>query len=71
MAARAGIEPALGLLQACFDLFSYESSRKQSAAIGAQEIARLEEVVRVWAGLSRQLQDAIVSVVRSASGGAL
>ena len=67
MAAQAGIEPALGLLQACVAAAVFEIAAIPNAQLRAQKRGELQEVVAAWPNLSPDLRTAVLAVTRAAT----
>jgi hypothetical protein len=65
MAARAGIEPVVGFLQACVTAAVSEIAKSPDAHIGTQKLWELCEAVAAWSKLSPELRAAVLAVVRS------
>ena len=71
MAARAGIEPATGFLQAVITALTSGSDKKADAQYGAQKLPELTEVVAAWWSLAPEIRAAIVTMARTARKGTL
>jgi hypothetical protein len=69
MAAQAGIEPVLALLQACVAAAVSEIATNSDAQLHAQKLGELREVVSAWPSLSPELRTACLAVTRSAGAG--
>lgn len=67
MAARAGIEPMVRLLQACAAAISSESAETADAQLRAQELSRVAEIISVWPKLSGEFRVAVLAMSRSVS----
>jgi len=66
MAAQAGIEPVLGLLQACVAAAASEIANSTDAQLRAQKLGELREIVAAWPALSPELRTAVLAVTQSA-----
>ncbi len=64
MAARAGIEPVLGFLQACVETATSEITKSADAQTGTQKIAVLREVIDAWPQLLPELHAAMLVLIR-------
>ena len=67
MAARAGIEPVLGFLQACVSAAASEIANSPDAHMGTQNLSELREMIETWPNVSRELRVALLAVTRAAS----
>jgi hypothetical protein len=67
MAAQAGIEPVLGLLQACVAAAASEIAGNPDAQLRAQKLGELQEILAAWPKLSSELRTAVLAVTRSAN----
>jgi hypothetical protein len=65
MAARAGIEPVLGFLQACVEVAASEIAKSADVQIDTQKIEELRKVVEAWPKLSPGLRAAVLAVATS------
>lgn len=66
MAARAGIEPFIGFLEACAAALHSETAKTPDAQLRAQNLAELREMVEAWPKLSPELRAACLAMTRSA-----
>ena len=66
MAAQAGIEPVLGLLQACATAAVSEIAANTDAQLRAQKLGELRDILAAWPHLSSELRTAVLAVTRSA-----
>ncbi len=62
MAARAGIEPVLGFLQASVHAAASEIGKSADAHIGAQKIMSLRDIIKAWPNLRPELRIAVLAV---------
>jgi len=67
MAARAGIEPVLGFLQACLAAVASEMGKSADTQIRAQKISELREMVEAWPNLSVEFRATMLAMTESAS----
>jgi hypothetical protein len=67
MAAQAGIEPVLELLQACVAAAASEIAANPDAQLRAQKLGELREFVAAWSNLSPALRAAVLAVARTAT----
>jgi hypothetical protein len=66
LAAQAGIEPVLALLQACVAAAASEFAANPDAQLRAQKPGELQEIVAAWPELSPELRTAVLAVNRVA-----
>jgi len=66
MAARAGIEPVLGFLQACVEAATSEIAKFPDAQIRTQKIRNLTDVLAAWPMLAPELRAAVLALISSA-----
>jgi hypothetical protein len=66
VAAQAGIEPVLGLLQACVAAAVSETANNPDAQLRAQKLGELQEILTAWPKLSSELRTACLAVTRAA-----
>jgi hypothetical protein len=66
LTAQAGIEPVIGLLQACITAAVSEFTASPDAQLRAQKLGELRELVAAWPHLSPELRTAVLAVTRSA-----
>lgn len=66
MAARAGIEPFIGFLEACADALRSETVKTPDVQLRAQNLAELRKVVEAWPKLSAELRAACLAVTSAA-----
>jgi hypothetical protein len=67
MAARAGIEPFVGFLEACAAAISSESAETAGAQLRAQELSGLAKIIVAWPNLSGEFRAAVLAMTQSAS----
>ena len=68
MAARAGIEPVLGFLQACVETMGSEIGKPGDAQLRTQGLARLMKIIIAWRKISGELRTAMQAMTHSAAG---
>jgi hypothetical protein len=69
MAARAGIEPVVGFLQACVEAIASVSAHSLDTQIRTQRLNELLVIVEAWPKLSPELRTACLAVTRAADLG--
>ena len=67
MAARAGIEPMVRLLEACPGAISSESAKTADAQLRAQELSSLTKIIAAWPKLSGEFRAAFLAMTESAT----
>jgi len=68
LAARAGIEPSIRILDACARAMSLEIAKTADAQLRAQEFSSLEKMIYAWGKLSRELRTAILAMTWTVVG---
>jgi hypothetical protein len=61
MAARAGIEPVVQLLQVCVETAASEIEKSANAQIGSQKVAELRFLIKSWSNLPLTLRAYVVA----------
>ena len=69
MAARAGIEPASGLVEAVVRSITCEIAKTASAPLDAQLLPELCLLVGAWPKLPHEIRFSILALVRAAKEG--
>jgi hypothetical protein len=66
LAARVGIEPYIGFIQACIQTMNSERAKALNSQLHAQGLSELGEVITAWPTLPRELRIACLAMTRSA-----
>jgi hypothetical protein len=65
MAARVGIEPCIGFLEACITAMRSETAETPDAQLHAHELSSLTKIISSWPKLSVELRAAVQAVTGS------
>jgi|GEM_PF-5529716 len=68
LAARAGIEPCIRILDACAQVISSEIAKTTDAQLRAQEFSNFVKMIYAWGKLSRELRTAMLPMAGSVVG---